>query len=129
MSESFELHKLTQYIKYQYPNLIYRIDVGADLKLSIGMAKKNKALQMTKRGYPDIFIAKPKVIDGMLIYGLFIELKASGTKIYKDNGELLKNEHLKEQNDMHIRLRKENYYATFIIGFAEAKKIIDWWVK
>ena len=127
-NEKSELAMLTQWIKLQYPNMIYRVDVGADQKLTIGQAKKNKSLQMSKRGYPDIFIAEPR-FDGTMSHGLFIELKASGTVIYKKDGNLRKNPHLEEQALMHKRLRTKNYSAEFVIGFADCKKLIEWWMK
>ena len=70
IEESIAL-KVARFLKIQYPNINYRFDVGADINLSIGQASKFKALQMNKRGYPDLFIAKPS--KGY--HGLYIEVK------------------------------------------------------
>ena len=122
--EKHELSQLTQWIKAQHPKLIYRIDIAADVKLSIGQAKKNKALQMTKKGYPDIFIAKAK--KGY--YGLFIELKRTGTVLYNKDCKLRKDSHLEEQQEMINRLTDEGYLAMFVVGVLKAIDVITWYL-
>ena len=118
--------QIADYMRYQYPEVIYRFDLAADLKLSIGQAKKHKRLQ-GRRGYPDLFIAEPKVdlIDMIKYSGLFLELKRPDVKIYKKNGELVANSHIREQAAVLDELRKCGYKAEFACGFDEAKKIID----
>lgn len=118
--EKVVLRKVTQYIKTAFPNLIYRVDVGADIKLSIGQAKANKAVQMKDRGYPDIHIAKAK--KGY--HGLYIELKRDQEEIYKKDGTYKKNEHLEEQIKMHERLREEGYLVLWGLGFNDTIKKI-----
>lgn len=117
------------YLQYQYPSVIYRFDLAADLKLTPGQAAKHKRLH-PERGYPDLFIATPapRCIDGSWDYeyhGLYLELKAEGNSPYKKDGTLKKDEHLAEQQKMLERLRKLGYKAEFAVGFDEAKKIID----
>ena len=78
-SEDLLREQVAQYLQMQYPGVIYRFDLAADLKLTMGQAKKHKRLH-PMRGYPDLFIAKaaPRCIDGSWNYeyhGLFIELK------------------------------------------------------
>ena len=119
--------QIADYLRYNYPNAIYRFDLAADLKLSIGQATKHKRLQ-GRRGYPDLFIAEPKTVEreGDKYYydGLFIELKREGTRLTKKNGEPA-NEHIKEQLDLLAELSLRGYAACFAVGFDEAKKIID----
>ena len=144
---------IADYIKVRYPNVIYRFDLAADLKLTIGQARKHKRLQKY-RGYPDLFIAEPVKpeascreltkeerkeveeklgdLDGISCvkylqsyYGLFIELKKEGTRIFKKDGTLVADEHIREQFDMLAELRNRGYAAEFACGFDEAKKIID----
>ena len=141
MTEHEMYMQIADYMRYQYPKVIYRFDLAADLKLSIGQAKKHKRLQ-GRRGYPDLFIAEPrnvkakcKVIANRGVikeahflyqkYGLFIELKRPDVKIYKKNGELVANEHIREQAALLEELRQRGYVAEFACGFDEAKKIID----
>ena len=114
---------IADYIKVRYPNVIYRFDLAADLKLTIGQARKHKRLQKY-RGYPDLFIAEPTYHKGEYS-GLYLELKKEGTRIFKKDGTLVADEHIREQFDMLAELRNRRYAAEFACGFDEAKKIID----
>ena len=120
MTEHEMYMQIADYMRYRYPEVIYRFDLAADLKLSIGQAKKHKRLQ-GRRGYPDLFIAEPRG----KYHGLFLEVKRPGVKLYKKNGELVANAHIREQFDMLEQLRQRGYVAEFACGFDEAKKIID----
>lgn len=148
---------IADYLRYQYPTVIYRFDLAADLKLTMGQASKHKILQRY-RGYPDLFIAEPYIpkascrelteeerkeveeklggLDGIACakflhsyYGLFIELKREGTRIFKKDGTLVSDSHIREQYDMLEQLRKRGYAAEFAIGFEGAKKLIDDYMK
>ena len=57
--------------------------------------------------------------------GLMIELKRPDVKIRKKNGELVANEHIREQAALLDELRNRGYKAEFACGFDEAKEIID----
>ena len=57
--------------------------------------------------------------------GLMIELKREGTRLVKKNGELVANEHIREQAALLDELRQRGYVAEFACGFDEAKEIID----
>ena len=134
--------QIAQYLRLRYPSVIYRYDLAADLKLSIGQAKKHKALQHY-RGYPDLFIAEPycRVHEDMAVSedktrvaitgypeeynGLFLEIKKPGTRIFTKKGLLVADEHIREQFDMLESLRRRGYRAEFAIGYDEAVKIID----
>ena len=111
---------LADYLRYNYKSIIWRFDLAADLKLTIGQARKHKRLQQ-HRGYPDLFIAEPRGE----YHGAYIELKKAGTRIYKKDGTLVADEHIREQFDVLEQLRKRGYMAEFACGFDEAKKIID----
>ena len=116
--------QIADYMRYQYPEVIYRFDLAADLKLSIGQAKKHKRLQ-GRRGYPDLFVAEARSLGDRYYHGLFIELKKAGTRIYRKDGRLVSDAHIREQFDMLEQLRQRGYMAEFACGFDEAKKIID----
>ena len=118
ISEANEQMLVVQYLKLQYPNVIFNADMSG-IKLSIGQAMKQKRLGMPK-GYPDLFIAEPYDTYN----GLFIELKKSGLKLKKKDGSWI-NEHIEEQSEMLEKLNERGYYATFCIGFEEAKQTID----
>lgn len=111
---------LADYLRYNHKSIIWRFDLAADLKLTIGQARKHKRLQQ-HRGYPDLFIAEPRG----KYHGAYIELKKAGTRIYKKDGTLVADQHIREQFDVLEQLRKRGYVAEFACGFDEAKKIID----
>lgn len=117
--------KIARYLQLQYPSVIYRFDIAADLKLTMGQAAKHKRLH-PRRGYPDLFIAEPKTTTYTMEYaGLYLELKAEDNSPFKKDGTLKKDEHLEEQNEMLENLRDKGYKAEFAVGFEEAKQIID----
>lgn len=124
MTEHEMYIQIADYMRYQYPEVIYRFDLAADLKLSIGQAKKHKRLQ-GRRGYPDLFIAEVRSLGDRYYHGLFIELKKAGTRIYRKDGRLVSDAHIREQFDMLEQLRQRGYKAEFAVGFDEAKEIID----
>lgn len=115
---------IADYLRYQYPTVIYRFDLAADLKLTMGQASKHKRLQRY-RGYPDLFIAEPKGKYG----GLFLEIKKDGVRIFKKDGTLVSDAHIREQYDMLHDLRARGYAAEFGIGFDATKKLIDDYMK
>jgi hypothetical protein len=73
------------------------------------------------RGYPDLFIAEPNA--GFA--GLFLEIKRPGTRIFKKDGTLVSDEHIREQFDMLADLRKRGYAAEFACGIDEVTEIIE----
>lgn len=80
MKEHQLYEKVARYLQMYYPDVIYRFDLAADLKLTVGQASKHKRLH-PKRGYPDLFIAESKVDVGKEVDGMY-ELTGShlGTK-------------------------------------------------
>lgn len=121
MTEHQLYEQIAQYLQLQYPSVLYRFDLAADLKLTPGQAKKHKKLHPL-RGYPDLFIAARRQRHS----GLFLEIKREGTTIYKkSDGQLVKDKHIREQAEMLDKLRKRGYMAEFACGFDEAKRIID----
>lgn len=113
--------QITTYIRLQYPKVIFLSDASG-LKLPIGLAVKFAKLK-SGRGIPDICILEPRQNK----HGLLIELKTKTP--YKKNGELKKDEHLKEQQQMLKRLTEKGYKAVFGIGFENTKQIIDKYLK
>lgn len=120
--EAFLHQQVCDYLRYRYPDVIFRTDFAAGIKMTIGQAARHKRLQKG-RAWPDLFIAEPKGDD----CGLFIELKAAN--IFKKDGSLLANEHVFEQDEMLKTLRLKGYQAEFAIGFEEAKAIIEEYLK
>lgn len=108
------------YLKLQYQEAIFVTDLAAGMRLSIGQAVMSSRMR-SSRGLPDLFIAEPR--NGK--HGLWIELKKSGTKIYKRDGISFSTPHLYEQFLIIERLKRYGYSAHFAVGFDEAQKIID----
>nr|DAY09188.1 MAG TPA: Nuclease [Caudoviricetes sp.] len=151
-SEHNLYEQIARYLQLQYPNVIYRFDIAADLKLTPGQAAKHKRLH-PERGYPDLFIAEPKIAKarcGVLTdeereelekgmefisvkiqqnyYGLYLEIKKDGEKLTKKDGSW-RTPHIAEQAEMLERLRQAGYKAEFGVGFDECKQIIDEYIK
>ena len=143
--------QVADYLRLQYPHVLFHSDFGSGIKLTPGQAMRQKRLQGGRRSWPDMFIAQPMAgvlkfgsfateynDDGSIKslrqdvtapetikFGLFIELKKAGTRIYRKDGRLVSDAHIREQLDMLEQLRQRGYVAEFACGFDEAKKIID----
>lgn len=119
--------KICDYLRKNYPDVLFRTDFSSGMKMSPWQAAKHKKFQKS-RAWPDLFIAESGVVkfkEGPLIVnlrknGMFLELKADGVKLYKKDGTLRKNKHIEEQAEMLEKLRNGNYYAEFAIGYKEA---------
>lgn len=117
--------QVVEYLKMQYPKALFRTDFGSGMRMTIGQAVQHQKLQ-SSRAYPDIFIIEPRIEnDNGIKFGLFLELKKDDVKLFKKNGDRVKNEHFDEQWDMLDQLNKRGYIARFAIGFDEARRIID----
>lgn len=130
--------QVADYIRLQYPSAIFHSDFGSGIKLTMGQAIKQKRLNGGRRSWPDMFLAEQSVrhedvsdhaIGEWNYAGLFIELKREGTRIFKKDGKLVADEHIREQFDMLHDLRARGYAADFACGFDEAKKLIDDYMK
>ena len=125
--------KVATFLKVQYPNIKYRFDIGADIKLTLGQASKFKRLQMNERGYPDLFIAKP--LNGYS--GLYIELKKDINEVFLKDGKTLKKRinsktgkcHNQEQFKMLQELNNEGYLALYGFGFDDTVQKIRNYLK
>ena len=126
-----QLHKqICEYIKLQYPNVIFNTDMSG-IPLSMSQRIKAKKLR-SSNGFPDIQILE----SNNDYFGLFLEVKKEtpykknkelkkSTSTEKVNGVKVRYDHLQRQNDMHVKLRKRGYAASFVWTFEMAKGIID----
>ena len=116
------------YLKKRYPDVVFQCDLASGMNLGKWIGGMNARFR-SSRGMPDLFIAKPSaygsVTFGEVYHGLFIELKRDGVKIFKKDGDLVADEHIREQAAILERLRDNGYAAEFACGFEEAVKIID----
>lgn len=148
-SEHNLYEQIARHLQQQYPDVIYRFDLAADIKLTPGQAAKHHRLHQ-KRGYPDLLIAESSenvnskdwnsiVREWGFYFGLYIEIKKDGTKLKRDKDakKILKGDtkirkkgdwfdkHIEEQAEMLENLRARGYRAEFGVGLEECKKIID----
>ena len=126
--------RVCDYLRKNYPDVLFRTDFSSGMKMTPGQAAKHKKFQKS-RAWPDLFIACPREMiavdtkSGYGIYsqdvgGLFLELKAEGTQLYKKDGTLRKNKHIEEQTEMLNKLIESGYYAKFAVGYDQAIQII-----
>jgi len=119
MSEYREHRAVCQYLKVRYPNTIFLSDASG-VRVSMGVARQIKPLK-SSRGIPDIIILEPR--GGF--HGLLIEIKATGVKVFKKNGEIYSDDHIKEQWEVLKRLQMKGYKAVFACGQDEAMSVVD----
>ena len=130
MNEKTLHRQVCDYLRYQYPKIIFNTDLSGACKLTMGQAVAMKRLR-SGRGFPDIQIMEPR--NGF--HALFLELKKEGTDLLKkrivdDYGyPCFASDHIREQHEMMERLREKGYKCEFAIGFDESKKIIDQYLK
>ena len=124
--------EVCEYIKKNYPDVIFQCDLASGMNLGKHIGGMNARLR-SSRGLPDLFIAHhsyqgaPVKTPGLtrLYYGLFIELKRDGKSPYLKNGSLSSDKHVKEQAAILKRLEAQGYKAVFATGAKEAIAIID----
>ena len=108
--ESLLATRVANYLKTKHPMTVYRFDLAADLKMTIGQAKRNKDLHgKFSAGYPDLVVFGSKG-------AFFLELKA---------GKVPNNDHTRRQRAFHDVLRLKGYVVDFICSFDEAVDFIE----
>jgi hypothetical protein len=110
---------VSRYLKLQYPDVVFTCD-SSGIRLTIGQATALKA-QRSVHKIPDMIILKP---NGEY-HGLILELKSEDSSPYLKDGSLSKGQHIQEQNQTLTALLNIGYYAVFIVGFNQAKEVID----
>jgi hypothetical protein len=113
---------VADYLRLQFPRVEYHFDQSGTMmtKAQSGM---QKALQK-RRGFADLFIMEPR---GQY-HGCFIELKAEGVRLRKKDGSPA-GDHIAEQMTFKTLMLQRGYFATFCVGFSEAKTSIDEYLK
>jgi hypothetical protein len=104
------------WLKLQHPDVI-ACSESSGIRCSMGMARKLKKMR-SNHTHLDIIVFEKRGPYGALL----IELKAKN--IYKKSGELLKNEHLEDQQKTINLLNAKGYKACFAVGFDEAIRAI-----
>lgn len=117
----FELQKqIAQYLRLQYPKVMFLSDVKAAVKLTIPQAVRLKSVQANNDfACPDLMIFARRWNYG----GLFLELKAKSP--YLKSGLLSSDAHIQRQAQTLAALEREGYIAWFEWSFDHAKELID----
>jgi len=121
-NEEAEQIAICDYLRLQYPIVIFNSD-HSGIRVGQGLANKVKRLH-SENGIPDLNIDEPR--GGW--FGLKIEMKATGVSVWRKNGMLKDNEHLRKQWKMLMRLDQKGYCTGFCSGFDAAKAVIDWYM-
>lgn len=130
MKESTLQCHVADYLRLQYPHVLFHSDFGSGIKLTPGQSRIQYRQNGGRRGWPDLFIAETVIVkkkDGTFkgLSGLFVELKREGTRILKKDGTLVADRHIREQYALLMELERRGYMARFAVGFDQAKQIID----
>ena len=114
---------ICNYLRMVYPDVIFTSDASG-LRLGIGLATKFSRLK-SGRGIPDLLIFEPRGEYS----GLMIEIKREGQKVFKQDGSLYSDVHLKEQAEILDRLKHKGYATYFCIGSKQGIDIIEEYMK
>ena len=114
-AEQREHTALCKWLSLQYPNLLWWHTPNESKKTPF--ERFLFTVMGGKRGVSDFVFIEPKGEYS----GLFIELKATGIKTHKKNGEC----YYPEQELFLNKAKERGFYATFAVGFDEAKKVIE----
>ena len=121
--------RVAQWLKRNHPNVIFRTDFAAGIKLPPWIAKRQRILQHG-RGFPDIFVfyptRHPKTCE--MRYGLALELKAKGVPLKWGNGNWAE-DHYREQYEVLKTLSERGYACSFAVGYDEAIAVLKWYLE
>ncbi len=115
--------RIAYYIKHNYPDVIFTSE-SSGIKLTIGQAVTLKKMR-SGRALPDLMLFEARRGYG----GMFLEIKREGTAIYKRNGEIKRDKHLQEQEEVLSRLTDKGYFAKFVVGYDNAVALIDYYLE
>lgn len=115
-SETVEQGYLIQWVKANYPNALFTVDLGG---LNLTKTQRIIHLQRAKRGHPDMMFQEWYKDT---FCGLAIEFKRTGVNVPR---MVLTDEHLKEQLTYLIDLRERQWLAVFVAGIDNAKRVIS----
>ena len=116
--EQLLTQRISNHILMTHYKIPFRFDIGADVRLPIGIAKRLHSLHgKWSRGYPDLFVATVRKNYG----GLYLELKATKT--------VVNSEHTRRQAQYHRVLRNNGYKVDFCCGFEDCVEKIDTYIK
>lgn len=115
--------RIAYYIRHNYPDVIFTSE-SSGIKLTIGQAVLQKKMR-SGRALPDLMVFEPR----RGYNGMFLEIKKDGVNIYKKNGEIKRDKHLQEQEEVLSRLTEKGYFAKFVVGYESAIALIDYYLE
>ncbi|MDY2734395.1 VRR-NUC domain-containing protein [Intestinibacter sp.] len=113
-TESGEQQALIQWADLQshrHKELKMLVHIPNEGKRSIRAGAELKRMGL-RAGFPDLFLAVPKLVDGVLYGGLFIEMKVKGNKCTENQKKWLR------------RLSEQGYKTEVCYGCSEAIEVI-----
>lgn len=118
--ESKEQGSIAGYLKKYHPDIMFQTTTPEGKKelWQQNQIKKNNS----HSGYPDTNILAARAGYN----GLMIENKALGTKIFQiRQPNRFASEHLANQYNTHLKLRKQGFAVYFAVGVTDAVKILE----
>lgn len=115
MNNEKNIHlSICTFIRRFYPDVVFTSDASG-LRVTRGMQMLIKQTH-SSRGIPDLILLHPS--GGF--HGLTMEIKSNDVVIYRRDGELVADKHIREQSEMLTRLRNVGFAAFFCCGFDRA---------
>ena len=119
------LHEqVCNYLLAQYPKVRFISSLTGEHQGNVRIRARNKNIQWGA-GQPDLLIPHN---NGIRV-GLAIELKRLSANPWKKDGNLRKSEHLQQQAAWLEYFVNQGWYACFVVGFDQAKDVIDKYMK
>lgn len=115
-TEELEQSNICNWIKENYPKLLYTIDMGG---VALNPSQLKIHSQRCKRGHPDMMIQE---WYKDIFCGLAIEYKK--TNVLINETTISKSKHLREQEEYLAGLRSRGWMAFFVSGEENAKIVI-----
>ena len=121
MTEKKVHQQVCDYLKMQYPNVIFTSDASG-MRVSMGLRMELKRKRCNRFVIPDLIILHPN----KSWHGLIIEIKNKASEWYNKDGVIkINNEHIYKQWQSLYQLSKLNYCAEVGVGFDGCRRIID----
>jgi hypothetical protein len=121
-------YRVAEHLAVFYPDVEFRFDVAADMKLTKGQAVICKQKLRHNRGYQDLTILEAR--GGY--FGLLIELKKDKSEVFCKDGRIKKKYDKKTDSDRNLeqfnhlsKMRSKGYFATYGFGFEDTERIIS----
>lgn len=120
--EAMLTKKVAEYLKTNHPTVPFTCDMSG-VKLSKAQANQSAANRADLYKVPDLLVFVKKGKFGMLA----LELKVLKVKLFKRDGNFVKNEHLEKQRKSILWMRNHGQCADFSVGYVSTiQKINDY---